>query len=431
MLRLTHARDADGLARVYEANFAYCWQLLRRLGVREADLEDAVQDVFVVAHRRRAEFRGDSAIRTWLFGIARRVAAGYRRTNARTQRRHQALRVAGGDDIRPAAERVDGSALLQRFLDSLDDGKRSVFILAELEQHSGREIAAALGINPNTASARLRAARRAFKAYTQRLRLDDPREVFRDCGAPAVPEGARERGRAVVLASALPASSIAAAATTATVIKSIGASVLIAAAVLGTVRIVGVLEPASPPRPSRSARAEPAVAANAPPSPVPAAAPRSEPSLNPPTADAWAIEPPAGVGRESSRAVANRERGVAGGVSNARSPAEPVSTPPRPTDELAAQNELLSRGRAALRSNEPARALSATHAYDERFPRGILRSEVQLLRVRALAAQGRCAEAERATVALRTIAGGQALLGFAQSVACDHETGASRPPKSR
>ncbi len=57
----------------------YVWQALRHLGVREADVEDACQDVFVVLHRRLSDFRGDSSIKTWIYGICVRVASEYRR----------------------------------------------------------------------------------------------------------------------------------------------------------------------------------------------------------------------------------------------------------------------------------------------------------------------------------------------------------------
>ena len=67
---------------VYEEHFEFVWRSVRRLGVPEAALDDAVQDVFVVVHRRGSEFEGRSSVRTWLFGIVVHVARAYRRRRA-------------------------------------------------------------------------------------------------------------------------------------------------------------------------------------------------------------------------------------------------------------------------------------------------------------------------------------------------------------
>src|SRR6186713_2887600 len=66
-------------AEVYESCAKLVWRNLRRLGVPEAALEDAAQDVFLVVHRRLSEFEGRSTLRTWIFGIVLRVAARHRR----------------------------------------------------------------------------------------------------------------------------------------------------------------------------------------------------------------------------------------------------------------------------------------------------------------------------------------------------------------
>src|SRR6186997_1961399 len=72
---------------VYTAHVAFVWRVLRTFGVAEPQLEDAVQDVFVVVHRRLSEWEGRAAITTWLFAIARRVASAHRRRrgNDRTE----------------------------------------------------------------------------------------------------------------------------------------------------------------------------------------------------------------------------------------------------------------------------------------------------------------------------------------------------------
>lgn len=156
---------------VYREHFAFVWRSARRLGVPPGALDDIVQEVFVVVHRRLACFEGRSSLRTWLFGITLRVARDHRRSAG--ARPHEPLDVdllpaPGGP--REALEKAEAVALLYGLLDELDDERREVFVMAELEQITMPEIAATLGLNVNTAYARLRAARQAFEAALARHR---------------------------------------------------------------------------------------------------------------------------------------------------------------------------------------------------------------------------------------------------------------------
>src|SRR4051812_1143348 len=67
------------VAEVFREHAPFVWRALRRLGVREADVEDACQEVFVVVHRRLADFEGRSSVRTWVYGICVRVASDWRK----------------------------------------------------------------------------------------------------------------------------------------------------------------------------------------------------------------------------------------------------------------------------------------------------------------------------------------------------------------
>ncbi len=159
---------------LYEEYFNFVWRSLRRLGVGAASLDDAVQDVFVVVHRRLAEFEGRSSIKTWLFGITLRVAQEHRR---RLRRKEGSLEPLddGFVDAAPGpleeAEKAEAVRVLDAILATLDDDKRAVFILAELEQMTAPEIAESLGINANTVYSRLRAARQAFETAMSRMQL--------------------------------------------------------------------------------------------------------------------------------------------------------------------------------------------------------------------------------------------------------------------
>ncbi|MEM9462927.1 MAG: sigma-70 family RNA polymerase sigma factor, partial [Myxococcota bacterium] len=93
------ASDTEALYATY---FDYVWTNLRRLGVPSAQLEDACHDVFLVAHRRAADYNQRCAIKTWLFGILRRVASDYRRRSKREQQRLAELALAEPSPAHPA-----------------------------------------------------------------------------------------------------------------------------------------------------------------------------------------------------------------------------------------------------------------------------------------------------------------------------------------
>ncbi len=165
-----------GFDAIYEAHFDFVWRSVRRLGVPERQLDDAVQDVFVVVHRRLSGFEGRSSVRTWLFGIALRVARDHRRAISRRGEHEPLVEEPADDRIDPPDEqtaKVQALAVLDRFLARLDEDKRAVFILAELEEMTAPEIAEALSINVNTVYSRLRAARKAFDDAVKRLRAKE------------------------------------------------------------------------------------------------------------------------------------------------------------------------------------------------------------------------------------------------------------------
>jgi RNA polymerase sigma-70 factor (ECF subfamily) len=174
---------------VYEEHFRFVWRSLRRLGVRESDVPDAVQDVFLVVHRRLSEFEGRSKVSTWLFGICFRVAHD-RRKLAHVRRRaadDEPLLDCPDDraDVAAAAERRQGLQLLEAILDDLPLEQRAVFTLFELEGMTGEDIAETLEVPLGTVYSRLRLARDAFRRAVARL---NARDQFRLDGA-ARPEG--------------------------------------------------------------------------------------------------------------------------------------------------------------------------------------------------------------------------------------------------
>lgn len=176
------ARPAGGLVsfeRIYEDHFDFVWRNARRLGVAEASVDDAVQETFLVLHRRLCDFEGKSSLRTWIFRILVKVAADHRRLvrrkspHARGETVDADLVAEEGKDPHQQTEHVEGVRLLHLLLDELDDERRAILVMAELEQMTVPEIALALGANLNTVYARLRTARHDFEAAAQRHRARD------------------------------------------------------------------------------------------------------------------------------------------------------------------------------------------------------------------------------------------------------------------
>jgi RNA polymerase sigma-70 factor (ECF subfamily) len=171
---LTHPAPSEvpPLAQIFREYAPFVWRGLRRLGVPECDVEDVCQEVFVVVHRKLGDFEGRSSLRTWIYGICARTASDYRRSGR--------VRREVVTDVPPDAPQEGGQhdavalrqarATLDRILDELDDDKRSVFVLYEIEELTMPEVAEALGCPLQTAYSRLHAARKVVEAGVARAR---------------------------------------------------------------------------------------------------------------------------------------------------------------------------------------------------------------------------------------------------------------------
>ena len=148
------------------------WRTLLRLGVREGDVDDVLQEVFLVVHKQLATFEGRSQISTWIYGICARVASDYRR---KAVHRREILGHETADEIDPRtpddhmAQR-DAQRTLDNILAPLDDEKREVFVLFEVEKLSMQEVADALGCPVQTAYYRLYAARKIVDEQVAAMR---------------------------------------------------------------------------------------------------------------------------------------------------------------------------------------------------------------------------------------------------------------------
>lgn len=160
---------------VYRDQVDYVWRLVFLLGIPRPDVDDVVQEVFLVIHRRLDEFPAPGPPRPWIRSVTLHVCRNYRRWHRRLRRWF----IDGGNDwdrisgaaVRtydPAFTRYEDLAALGSALRRLSSKQREVFIMAELEQLTACEIGELLMISPNTVSSRLRAARQSINEFVER-----------------------------------------------------------------------------------------------------------------------------------------------------------------------------------------------------------------------------------------------------------------------
>ncbi|AKV00444.1 RNA polymerase sigma factor RpoE [Labilithrix luteola] len=161
------------IAAIFREHGPYVYTVLRSLGVHAADVDDAFQEVFVVIHRKLPSYEDRGSLRAWVYGICVRLARRFR------SRRGAAREVASDQlpepvDPRTPAEHLSeqqARAIVNTILDDLDDDKRAIFVLFELEELTMNEVAQSLEIPLQTAYSRLRAAREAVEAGVRRYRM--------------------------------------------------------------------------------------------------------------------------------------------------------------------------------------------------------------------------------------------------------------------
>lgn len=184
---------SDDLARACAEHEAYLRARLRGLGVAEASLDDAVQDVFEVLVRRLGDYDSRFSLRQWMAGVARRVARRHRERALRAPGPIDEAQLACGEpDPERWASRREAAAVLRSFLGQLDADRWAVFVLSEIEGLRGTEIAAELDVNLSTVYARLRAAKQAFERALAQHRRGERRSwlALPWFAAPGRPAGA-------------------------------------------------------------------------------------------------------------------------------------------------------------------------------------------------------------------------------------------------
>lgn len=162
----------DRLSTLFHEHFDLVWRTVRRLGVPSSVIDDAAQEVFVVA-QRKLDLIEPGKERAFLYGTALRVAADVRRArNRRGDPKDVELDVLPDQETPSVDDLVDRKrqrAMLDEIIARLPDDAREVFVLYELEQLTMAEIATCLEVPAGTVASRLRRARELFEAAVARL----------------------------------------------------------------------------------------------------------------------------------------------------------------------------------------------------------------------------------------------------------------------
>lgn len=159
-------KSPDDFTEAFRRYYGFVRHVVVGYGVPRTDADDAAQEVFLVLHRRFSDYDGRASFQRWLAGIARRVASDRRRASARKSRRLRlvAASVEAPPGLVRRLERAEAVSFIDRFIQSLPESRRLVFLSAEVQGMTAPEIAEAYGVKLNTVYSRLRLARRAFEA---------------------------------------------------------------------------------------------------------------------------------------------------------------------------------------------------------------------------------------------------------------------------
>ena len=158
---------------VYNENFSFAWRALRSFGVPEIVLPDAAQEVFVVVLRRLDDYQPTASVRSWIFGIARRVAKDFRRSAQRqgvTVPLNEDVASARDGDPLAAAHRNEALGWVEEFMETLSEDRRALFLLSEIEELPLAEVSEILKANPNTLYSRLQNIKGAFAKFVAKRR---------------------------------------------------------------------------------------------------------------------------------------------------------------------------------------------------------------------------------------------------------------------
>ncbi|MGB1017010.1 MAG: sigma-70 family RNA polymerase sigma factor, partial [Nannocystaceae bacterium] len=387
----------------------YVWVVLANLGVPEAQLDDAHQEVFVTCYRRRSSYRRDRPIKPWLVGIARRIAFRYRRSEQRAQRKYSEF-TREGDERQSPRRQVEARILLEQVLERLEPTRREVLILSELEGRTGPEIAAELGIHLDAAYSRLRSARKALtRVFTSIEEEPRPPEQARRSFAALLPQ--LYDPSTTLIGSVLAAK--------AKVAAGVAMAVLMSATIVTLVvnddKSFAAADRMRAAPESEAARASKSIeVVEADGDQTPAIAPRSASGSQKPTNSNLAraatkphAKPFAGKHKTATEARHPATHETNEAVPETEAPASPTSAEQAGAETgespstLGEEARLLAEAKKALNGGAPGEALLPLAEHGRRFATGSLADAREGLRIEALCALGRGREARGAAASLR------------------------------
>ena len=158
------------VADVFRDHGSFVFRLLRRLGIHDAELDDLTQEVFVIVHRYLDRYEDRGQMRAWLYRICVREASRHRRSKRPMSTVDvDTLTLESGQNPEQQLAAHQARADFERLLTVLDEDRRNVFVLYEVEELPMEEVAAAVGCPVATAYSRLRSARKLVLAAAKRL----------------------------------------------------------------------------------------------------------------------------------------------------------------------------------------------------------------------------------------------------------------------
>lgn len=341
-----HDAAVEPIARLFSEYGDFVFRTLQYLGVPSAVLDDALQDVFITAHRRWDAFEGRSSPRTWLYGIARRVAFRYRRKHRNRQARF-VLTEEPTEGVERPFDRAHARRSVSALLEGLDTDKRAAFVLVEVEGFTAAEAAELLRVPLGTVYSRVRAA-------WARLRDAAQHEVEVEGLRVSMPRQRRAAVQRMVLAGCAPL------AATGTAVAGLGGlswmwGLLALGAVGIGVVVVGRSEPSPGPPPAVEAPESP----SAPPVAAPVESP-SNPSVSPSASPEPSVVPAASPARPRPRAA--------------------PKPPPKPRSTLTDELRLIRKAKELARDGKASDAEAVLDEHARRFPDGQLVDEREEVR---------------------------------------------------
>lgn len=168
------ASEREHARQLIDEHYAFIWRLLARLGVHADDVDDAAQQVFMVLLTRERLAIQPGRERSFLFGVAVRVAREHRRRDRKREAHSDVdfdAMAHPGLDLEALTDQQRARELLDRLVQSIPEELRMVFILFEVEGLPAIEVAALLDIPAGTVASRLRRARQHFRSSAQQMNI--------------------------------------------------------------------------------------------------------------------------------------------------------------------------------------------------------------------------------------------------------------------